>query len=83
MTGASAEQPWRVVWLDDALRAARRLDRRTRERIINAIERLEDNWKSSFWWRFRPSYLPEKDWEREGKARGIPVRSVGLCASIF
>ena len=40
MTGASAEQPWRVVWLDDALRAARRLDRRTRERIITAIERL-------------------------------------------
>jgi mRNA-degrading endonuclease RelE of RelBE toxin-antitoxin system len=33
---------WRVAWTERALKDAERLDHRTRERVITAIERLAD-----------------------------------------
>ena len=34
---------------------------------------MQEKWRSGFWWRFKPVNLPETDWEREGKLRGIPA----------
>lgn len=34
---------------------------------------MQERWRRGFWWRFKPVYLPEADWEREGNLRGIPV----------